>query len=93
VVWFAGTPKDQYVLEGRVSDRDLRAPIPRDVLARVGDDQLWGDAIFLGICVTESGAQPRSRSTSSALRVDEDRPRVPVGTRTSVSGSTTPSLG
>jgi hypothetical protein len=36
------------VLEGRVSDGDLRAPIPRDVLARVGDDQLWGDAIFLG---------------------------------------------
>ncbi len=61
VVWRAGAPEDQYVLEGYVGDGELRARIPGDVLARIDDDQLWGDAIFLGdlrYALGRSGPQP-----------------------------------
>lgn len=61
VVWFEGAPEDQYVLEGEVSDGQLRALIPGDVLSRVDEDQLWADAIFLGdlrYALGRSGPRP-----------------------------------
>jgi hypothetical protein len=61
VVWFERAPDERVELAGRVEDGELRALIPGDLLARVTDDRLWGEAIFLGDLhygLSRSGPQP-----------------------------------